>query len=190
MRSDLFVSAPPALRPSALFFKMDWLTFFLIFLKASLLSTGGRGPFPYLYTDMISRGWATPADFPAALTVGEISPGPNGLWVVSLGYLTGGLVGALLATLAIALPPLTVLIVARIHERLKSFKATKGVLDGLVLAIAGTSLVVMGNLFVNNGVNIVTIAIAVVCAALMLSGKVPTWAMIAGAAAAGVLLLQ
>lgn len=169
---------------------MDWLTFFWIFLKASLLSTGGRGPFPYLYTDLIAQGWATPADFPAALTVGEISPGPNGLWVVSIGYLSGGLVGALLATIAIAIPPLTVLIVAHLHDRLKSFKATKGVLDGLVLGIAGTSLVVMGNLFINNGVNGVTIAIAVVCAALMFTGKVPTWAMFLGAAAAGVLLLQ
>ena len=37
---------------------MDWLTFFLLFLKSSLLSTGGRGPFPYLFTDLIARGWA------------------------------------------------------------------------------------------------------------------------------------
>jgi len=169
---------------------MDWLTFFLIFLKASLLSTGGRGPFPYLYTDMISRGWATPSNFPEALTVGEISPGPNGLWVVSLGYLSGGLIGALLATIAIAIPPLAVLIVAHIHGRLKSFKATKGVLDGLLLGIAGTSIIVLSNLFVNNGVNVVTVAIAVVAAALMLTGKVPSWVLIAGAAVAGVLLLQ
>jgi chromate transporter len=169
---------------------MDWLTFFLIFLKAGLLSTGGRGPFPYLYTDLISRGWATPANFPEALTVGEISPGPNGLWVVSIGYLSGGLIGALLATIAIAIPPLTVLIVARIHDRLKSFKATKGVLDGLLLGIAGTSIIVLGNLFVTNGVNLVTVAIAVIAGALMLTGKVPSWLLIVGAAVAGVLLLQ
>ncbi len=169
---------------------MDWLTFFLIFLKASLLSTGGRGPFPYLYTDMIARGWATPAEFPAALTVGEISPGPNGLWVVSLGYLTGGLPGALLASVAIALPPLLVLVVAQVHDRLKSYKATKGVLDGLVLGIAGTSIIVLGNLFVVNGVNAVTIVIAIACTALMLTGRVPTWIMIAGAAIVGMLLLQ
>lgn len=169
---------------------MDWLLYFWTFLKAGLLSTGGRGPFPYLYTDMIEQGWATPADFPAALTVGEISPGPNGLWVVSLGYLTGGLFGALLATIAIAIPPLTVLIVMRIHDRLKSFKATKGVLDGLLLGIAGTSIIVLSNLFITNGVNVVTIVIAVVAGVLMLTGKVPSWMLIAGAAVAGVLLLQ
>jgi chromate transporter len=169
---------------------MDWLTYFLIFLKASLLSTGGRGPFPYLYTDLIARGWAVESNFAEALTVGEISPGPSGLWVVSLGYLTGGVPGALLAALAVAIPPLAVLLVARVHDRLKSFSATKGVLDGLVLAIVGTGAVVLARLFVSNGVSAITIAIAVVVAALTFTGRVPTWLMLVGAGAIGMLWLR
>lgn len=169
---------------------MDWLTFFLLFLKASLLSTGGRGPFPYLYTDLIARGWAVESNFAEALTVGEISPGPSGLWVISLGYLTAGLPGALLASLAIVIPPLLVLIVARIHDRLKSFPATAGVLDGLVLAIVGSGMVVLANLFASNGVNAITSAIAAIAALLAFDGRTPTWALLAGAAIAGVLWLQ
>jgi chromate transporter len=169
---------------------MDWLTFFLIFLKASLLSTGGRGPFPYLYTDLISRGWAVESNFAEALTVGELSPGPSGLWVVSLGYLAGGLTGALLAAVAVAIPPLVVLLVARAHDRLKSYPATRGVLDGLVLAIVGSGVAVLANLFVSNGVSAITIAIAVIVAALTFTGRVPTWVMLAGAGVAGALLLQ
>jgi chromate transporter len=168
---------------------MDWLTFFLLFLKSSLLSTGGRGPFPYLFTDLIGRGWAKESYFAEALTVGEMSPGPSGLWVVSIGYLTGGFFGALLATTAIAIPPLFVLLVVRVHERLKSFRATKGVLDGLVLAIVGSSGAVLYSLFVSNGVNIVTIVIAVLAAALALQGRVPSWLMLAAAGIAGALLL-
>lgn len=168
---------------------MDWLTYFLIFLKSSLLSTGGRGPLPYLYSDLLAQGWARESHFAEALTVGEISPGPNGLWVVSLGYLTGGLPGALLATLAIALPPLLVLLVARIYERLKSYPATAGVLDGLVLAITGSGIAVLHNLFVSNGVNAITIAIAVTTAVLALSGRVHTLLLLAGAAVLGALLL-
>ncbi len=169
---------------------MDWLTYFLLFLKASLLSTGGRGPFPYLYTDLISRGWAIEANFAEALTVGEISPGPSGLWVVSLGYLTGGLPGALLASLAIVIPPLLVLAVARIHDRLKSFRATRGVLDGLVLAIIGSGIVVLIRLFVSNGVSVTAVAIAAITALLILTNRVPTWLMLVGAAVAGVVLLK
>ncbi len=169
---------------------MDWFTFFLLFLKASLLSTGGRGPFPYLYTDLVSRGWAAESNFAEALTIGEISPGPSGLWVVSLGYLTGGLPGALFASLAVAIPPLFVLVVARIHDRLKSFRATRGVLDGLVLAIIGSGIVVLIRLFVSNGVSVTTVAIATITALLTFTNRVPTWLMLAGAAVAGVVLLR
>ena len=169
---------------------MDWLAYFLLFLKSSLLSTGGRGPLPYLYTDLIARGWARESQFAEALTVSEISPGPSGLWVVSLGYLTGGLIGAVLASVAIALPPLLVLVVARIYERLKSYRATQGVLDGLVLAIIGSGIAVVGNLFVSNGVSVITIAILAVTTALALSGRVPSLLLLAGAAAIGALFLS
>ena len=169
---------------------MEWLTFFLLFLKASLLSTGGRGPFPYLYTDLISRGWAIGPNFAEALTVGEISPGPSGLWVVSLGYLTGGLAGALLASVAIVIPPLLVLVIARIHGRLKSFRATKGVLDGLIFAIIGSGAVVLIRLFVSNGVNAITVGIALITAALTFTGRVPTWLLLVGAGVAGIIFLK
>ena len=168
---------------------MDWITYFLLFLKASLLSTGGRGPFPYLYTDLIGRGWAHEAQFAEALTVGEMSPGPSGLWVVSLGYLTGGLTGAVLAAIAVSLPPFTVLVVMRVHERLKSFRATRGVMDGLVLAIIGSSTAVMAQLFISNGVSAITVAIAVIVAAAAFHGRVPTFVLLAAAGVAGALLL-
>lgn len=168
---------------------MDWLTYFAVFLKACLLSTGGRGPFPYLYADFVTRGWATDATFAEALTVGEISPGPSGLWVISFGYLTGGWPGALLALIAVTLPPLFVLVVARIYERLKGFAATRGVLDGLVIGIVGAGAVVLANLFVGNGVNAVTVGIFAASAGLAAWGRVPSWLVLAMAGLAGGLLL-
>ncbi len=81
------------------------------------------------------------------------------------------------------------LVVVRIHERLKSFRATKGVLDGLVLAIVGSSGAVLYSLFVSNGVNIVTVVIAVIAAALALDGRVPSWLLLAVAGIVGALLL-
>ncbi|HQV70086.1 MAG TPA: chromate transporter [Thermoflexales bacterium] len=168
---------------------MDWLTYFALMLKACLLSTGGRGPFPYLYADFLSHGWATDANFAEALSVGEISPGPSGLWVISFGYLTGGLTGALLALVAVTLPPLGVLLVSRIHQKLKDLPATQGVLDGLVLAIVGTAVVVLANLFVKNGLDPVTVGIFAASAVLMYLGRIPSIFILLGAAIAGVLLL-
>ncbi len=81
------------------------LLYLLLFLKASLFSSGGFSNLPSLHQDLLSNGWATEAEFGQALAIGQISPGPNGLWVISLGYLTGGYLGALLALIAITVPP-------------------------------------------------------------------------------------
>ena len=78
--------------------------YFLLFLKASLFSTGGFSNLPSLHQDLISNGWAVEADFGQSIAIGQISPGPNGLWVISMGCLTYGFLGALLALIAITHP--------------------------------------------------------------------------------------
>ncbi|MEJ7652356.1 MAG: chromate transporter [Chloroflexia bacterium] len=90
---------------------MDALTFFWLFLKASLFSTGGMGNLPILHEDLLGRGWATEQNFAEALAVGQISPGPNGLWVISLGYLTAGWLGSALACIAITIPPMLIVFI-------------------------------------------------------------------------------
>ncbi len=77
-----------------------WLYLWLL-LRASLFSTGGTGNIPLVYAEFVGRGWATDNDIAQAFAIGQISPGPNGLWVVSFGYLTDGIRGALLAVVAI-----------------------------------------------------------------------------------------
>ena len=85
---------------------MDWLIFFGLVLKSALFSTGGLGPLPSLHNDLIARGWAGEKQFTEAISIGQVTPGPNGLWVVSLGYLVAGWPGAVWASLALLLPPL------------------------------------------------------------------------------------
>ena len=66
------------------------LIYFLLFLKASLFSTGGFSNLPSLHQDLLANGWAKESYFGQSIAIGQISPGPNGLWVISLGYLTYG----------------------------------------------------------------------------------------------------
>ncbi len=120
---------------------MNPLSFFLTFLKASLFSTGGLGNLPSLHQDLIGSNWATEADFGQAIAIGQVTPGPNGLWVIALGYLIYGLPGALLALLAIILPPLLVLALAAVYRKIEHRREVRGVLRGLALAIIGSVLV-------------------------------------------------
>lgn len=151
---------------------MDWILFFGVVLKSILFSTGGFGPLPSLHTDFIAHGWASEKQFTEALSIGQITPGPNGLWVVSLCYLVAGLPGAVLACIALLLPPLLILFVQRCHARIAHHPATQGLLDGVVLVIVSFSVIVLAGMFRNNGGNISMMAIAAISAALAISRRV------------------
>lgn len=132
---------------------IDPLEYFWLFLKASLFSTGGQGNLPSLHEDLIAHGWADDAQFTEAMAIGQLSPGPTGLWVICLGYLTDGLRGSLLAALAICLPPLVVLLLAVVYRRVGDHPAVEGFMRGLGLAVAGIFCVVMIVLLRDTGID-------------------------------------
>ena len=164
---------------------MDWILFFWIVLKSILFSTGGFGPLPSLHTDFIANGWASEQQFTEALAIGQLTPGPNGLWVVSLCYLVAGFLGAVLACIALLLPPLLILLVARGHARIANHPATQGLLDGVVLVIVSFSIIVLAGIFRNNGLDIVLIIIAVVSALLAITRRLSTNIILVAAAVVG-----
>jgi chromate transporter len=116
------------------------LLYFLLFLKASLFSTGGLSNLPSLHQDLTGAGWAGESDFGQSVAIGQISPGPNGLWVISLGYLTYGYLGALLALLSVVLPPFLVLVVAAIYEQIEHRPRVQGAMHGVSLAVVALTL--------------------------------------------------
>ena len=75
-----------------------------------------------------------------AIAVGNVSPGPTGLWSVSLGYLTYGWLGAGLALAALSLPPLLALLVSAFYYRLEKLPAVQDFTRGLSLGVVGLTL--------------------------------------------------
>lgn len=167
---------------------IDPLTYFWLLLKASLFSTGGSGNLPSLHTDLLARGWADDRQFAESLAIGQISPGPSGLWVISLGFLTDGLRGALLATLAISLPPMLVLVIDRLHRRVGDHPAMQGFVRGLSLAVSGIFLVVVVTLLNESGIDARSLLIAAASMALGATRRVPVPVLLGLAGLAGVLL--
>ncbi len=167
---------------------MKWIVFLGLLLKAALFSTGGFGPLPSLHTDLIAQGWAQERHFTEALAIGQITPGPSGLWVVSLCYLVAGLPGAVLSCIALLLPPLLIVIVQRCHARIADLPATQGFLDGVVLVITSFGFIVLLRIFWSNGSNWLMIAIAAISAVLAISRRVPANLILVGAALIGFFL--
>jgi chromate transporter len=162
--------------------------YFWLFLKASLLSTGGLGNLPFLHTDLIDLGWAGESDFLTAIAVGQLSPGPTGLWSISLGYLTFGWLGAGLALAALSLPPLLVLGVNAFYNRIENLKPAQDFMRGLSLGIIGLTLAVTFGLAGASVVDVSSLLIAMGAFALALSKKVPAVFILILAAVVGCIL--
>lgn len=167
---------------------MNLGVYFGLLLKACLFSTGGFGNFPSIHSDLTARGWATEEQFGEALAVGQISPGPNGLWVVCLGYLTAGLPGTGLAVVAILLPPLLVLAVDRLYRKVQHHPAVEGFVRGLGLAVVGIFVVVLFHLLHGVGLSERNLLITLVSLGLGATRRVPVVVILGLAATVGVLL--
>ncbi len=168
--------------------EIDALVYFFMMLKASFFSTSGTGNVPSLLNDLIPLGWATERQFAESLAVGQISPGPSGLWVISLGYLTYGLPGALMATAAITIPPLTIIGFDKIYQNIKDHPAVQGFVTGLGLAVIGTFAVVLWRIWQSNGVNISSLLIILLAFGLSLTKKIPVIVILIIGGIIGVLL--
>ena len=169
---------------------MPPLTLFWLLLKATLLSTGGTGNLPAIQQEFVAaRGAATDADIAEALGIGQLAPGPTGLWVVCFGYFVDGVRGALLAATAVSLPPFVILAVERAYRRVHHHPAIEGFVRGMGLAVAGISAVVLWRLMsAATGPLWLRLAFAAVALLLMASRRVPVPVLILAAAIAGALL--
>lgn len=116
---------------------MAELGLFLVLLKDSALALGGLGSLPLVRQDLVATGFATDAQVVQALAIGRLSTGPNGLWIVSLGYQIGGPLGALMALVACSVPPLVMVPATAAARRFLMTPAFAGFVRGAALATAG-----------------------------------------------------
>lgn len=169
---------------------IDPLVYFLLFLKASLFSTGGLGNLPSLHQDLIARGWAVDADFGHSIVIGQLSPGPTGLWVISLGYLTYGVTGALLSLVAVIIPALVVLLIAAGYRRIAEWRWIQGAMRGVSLAVVGILFTVVWTVLHQPGVDWKGLLIAAGAFALAFSRKVRFPLILGLAGLAGYVIYQ
>ena len=147
---------------------------------------------PFLQEGLVdTHHWLTQQQFTDAVAMGLISPGPVVIMATFAGYLVYGLVGAVVATLAVFLPVYLFVVVPggwfRRHEqhpRLQGF--VKGATAAAAGAIAGAAIVI-GRQTITGPM---TAAIALVALAVLLQPrvKVPEPAIVAAAAVAGLAL--
>ncbi len=130
---------------------MIYLRLFYEFFKTGLFAVGGGlATIPFLQNIGASTGWFTDADLTTMIAVSESTPGPIGVNMATyVGFHTGGLPGAVIATLGLITPSIIViLIIAGFLQKFRQSKTVDAVFKGLrpastaLIAAAGLSVAV------------------------------------------------
>jgi chromate transporter len=113
---------------------------FFIFLKiGSVLYGSGYVLLAFLRADFVVRlGWLTDQQLIDAIAIGQVTPGPVFTTATFIGYVLGGIPGALLATLGIFLPSFIFVAISNpLIPRMRKSAWISGLLDGVNVASLG-----------------------------------------------------
>jgi len=166
-------------------------TLFAIFLKiGAVLFGSGYVLLAFLRADFVERlGWLTERQLLDAVAVGQVTPGPVFTTATFIGYVLGGIPGAVTATVGIFLPAFVFVAVSGpLIPRLRRSRLAGAALDGVNAASLGLMAVVTWQLGRASIVSLSSWAVAVIAGALLATRRVNAAWLVIGGAIAGITL--
>jgi chromate transporter len=163
---------------------------FFIFLKiGSVLYGSGYVLLAFLRADFVVRlGWLTDHQLLDAIAIGQVTPGPVFTTATFIGYVLGGVTGALLATLGIFLPSfIFVAISYPLIPKVRKSAWAGALLDGVNVASLGLMAAVSWQLGRASLIDPFTVLVSIISFALLVRFKVNSTWLIACGALAGLL---
>lgn len=167
---------------------MTYLRLFISFMKIGFCSFGGMTMIPVINDEVLRYGWMTAAEVMDIVAVAEMTPGSLGINCATfVGLRTAGIPGALLASLGVMMPSLTLsLAAAGFILHLKGNKYLESAMRGVrpaslgMLIAAGVTLGI-STFYVESAIAWNLILIAVIAGVLLLKFKlsIPKTIMIA-----------
>ena len=166
-------------------FQMSWL-----FLKTGLFSFGGA----YASVAFLEHGaveqhqWLTSSQLLDGVALSVATPGPFMLFATFVGFLAGGVTGAIIATFFVFLPSFVfVLAGARYDEKVRDNRYIQAFLAGASAAVVGVIVVVSLELLPAAVLDLPTIVIALITFLVITVFKVDVAKVALGAMTGGVL---
>lgn len=171
-------------------FPFNLTSLFFVFLKiGSVLYGSGYVLLAFLRADFVVRlGWLTDQQLLDAIAIGQVTPGPVFTTATFIGFVLGGIQGALLATLAIFLPSFIFVAISNpLIPRLRKSAWVSGLLDGVNVASLGLMAAVTWQLGRASLTGPLPISIALGSFILLIWFKVSSTWLIAGGGLIGLL---
>jgi chromate transporter len=166
-------------------------TLFLVFLKiGSVLFGSGYVLLAFLRAELVERlGWLSEAQLLDAVAMGQVTPGPLFTTATFVGFVLGGHAGAMAATAGIFLPAFFfVAVSAPLVPRMRRSAPLAAFLDGVNAASFALMAVVTWPLARSAVYDVLTAALAVLAAVLLLRYRVNSSWLVLGGAAVGLIV--
>jgi len=162
---------------------MNVFLLYALLLKATLTSFSGLASLPMVRNDLVvERKMLTDRQLNTAVAVGRTAPGPNGLYLVSVGYYAGGLPGAAAGLLAMMTPAFLVLPLVRWLGSRAESPRVRSAIRAVVLASAGLLLSASVPLARDAITGPLTFVIMLLSFAVLVLTKIDTvWVVVGGA---------
>lgn len=165
---------------------MNLLLLYLLLCKTVFTSFSGMGSLPMLRQELVvERHVLTDRQLNTAIVAGRSGPGPNGLYVVSVGYFIGGLPGAGLGLIALITPAFLVIPLMRWVGRYGQQPRVRGAIRAIVLASAGLLAAAAIPLARDAATGPLLVSVIVLSFGLLTFTRMESWWVMIGAAVLG-----
>jgi len=161
---------------------------YLVLLKATVTSFSGLASLSVIRHDLVvQRRVLTAEQLDTAVVVSRTTPGPVGVYIVSIGYSVAGTSGAVAGWLAMCTPALLVIPLVGSAARYLQNPRIRRATTGIIAASAGLLLSAAVPLAHDSLTGVIPIAIGASCLVTLMATKIdPLW-VVAAASAAGLL---
>ncbi len=167
---------------------MNLFVLYALLLKATLTSFSGLASLPMVRSDLVvERKVLTDRQLNTAVVAGRTGPGPNGLYLVSVGYYAAGYSGAGVGLLALMTPAFLILPIIRWLGARANSPRVRSSIRAVVLASAGLLLSASVPLTRDAVTGPVTFGVMAASLAVLAFTKIDTLWVVLGGAAVGLL---
>ncbi len=160
---------------------MNAFLLYLLLLKGTVTAFAGLASLPVIQDELVIQHHVlTDKQLNEAVVITRSTPGPVGLYVVSVGYFVAGVPGAIAGWLAMITPALLIIPLVHFVGRRMEHPRVKSILQTVVIASAG--LLFAASIPLAKEALTDPVAIAIISLALLFTTKLDTLWIILGAA--------
>jgi chromate transporter len=164
----------------------------IAFMKIGATAFGNAATIlPVMENVVVSQhGWLAPDEFNLAIALGNLTPGPVLNSATFVGYRVAGVIGGLLATIAVFAPSFAMtLLMAELYEKVRRYSVMRAAIQGVMAAFVGLLLAItfimakpiIGNTSAMMAAGVTVLAlVARVPVILIFAIGAPVWLIFAG----------